>query len=169
MKEHDEQAAVVRWLDFAHPNVLKHSIPNGAELAGKTIGQRVARMNKLKAEGLTPGASDLFIAEPRGGFHGMYLEMKSTTGRLSDNQQWFLSEAEQRHYYTAVAHGAAEAIDTITEYLSWDNQTDTHQITATTSTTAQRRGDSSPKLPRVGVPIIKQEPSAPRFPQGSKR
>ena len=119
MNEHDEQAALVSWLHHAYPFVLFHSIPNGAHLAGG-VGQRVAKVNILKAEGLLPGTADLFIAAPRGQYHGCYVEMKRKTGgALSENQQWFLSEAETAGYYTIVAHGFEQAREMVENYLSW--------------------------------------------------
>jgi len=116
--EHEEQATFVDWLQLAHPDVLFHSIPNGAQFAGD-LKRRVQQINKLKAEGLLPGTSDLLIAEPRGIYHGAYVEMKSERGTLSENQRWFLAEAEKRGYYTIIAHGFETAKEMAETYLSW--------------------------------------------------
>jgi hypothetical protein len=114
LSEHQEQATVVSWIERNYPEILYFAVPNGASLAG-----RGRQMNKLKAEGLLPGAADLVILEPRGGWHGALLEMKTETGQLHCNQAWFIAQAEQRHYFTIVAHGAAEAIAMIGDYLGW--------------------------------------------------
>jgi hypothetical protein len=117
MSEHDHQKAVCDYLDAAYPDALYHANPNGAWLAGNKA-QRFGQMRKLKAEGLTPGTPDLFIAEPRGAWHGFYLEMKDPNGaKPTENQVWFIAHAEQRGYFTAVAYGFDEARELIDVYL----------------------------------------------------
>jgi len=119
MSEHDEQVLFVSWLGNHYPDVMFHSIPNGAHLAGG-VQRRVAKMNSMKAEGLLPGVADLFLACPRGPYHGCYVEMKRYDGgELSENQKWFLAEVEKRGYYTIVAHGFEQARDMVSVYLSW--------------------------------------------------
>lgn len=121
MTEHQEQAALVSYIQTRYPDVLFWSTPNGAELAGRTTGQRVARMNKLKAEGLLPGVSDLILFEPRGGYSALFLEMKrDPTCKPTENQVWFLHQVEQRGGYGCVAHGYDEAVLLVDEYLSWE-------------------------------------------------
>lgn len=117
--EHEEQVAVVEFLQRFYPDVLFWSTPNGAHLAGN-IKQRSASINKLKREGFLPGVSDLILFEPRGGYACMFLEMKRAKGgETSENQEWFLAQVEQRGGYGVVAHGFDEAKKMIEEYLSW--------------------------------------------------
>lgn len=117
MSEHTEQAAVCDWLDHYYPNVLYWANINGAWLAGSRQ-QRIMQVNKLKAEGYLPGVADLTIAEPRGGYHGMFLEMKTITGSLSENQEWFLAQVRERGYYAVTAYGYDEAVQYLTDYLA---------------------------------------------------
>ena len=89
MSEHDQQAALVQWFKLKYPKYADCiiAIPNGSWLNGKG---RFALMNKLKKEGLKPGASDLFIAVPKGDKHGMWLEVKDygkTLCSVSKEQQ----------------------------------------------------------------------------------
>jgi hypothetical protein len=116
MSEHDEQAALCKWLDYQYPLVLYWATPNGAMLAGDE-GQRAKQMNKLKGEGFLPGVSDLFIAECRGGWAGCFVEMKTATGKLSPNQIDFLAQVEKRGYHTIVGYGWDMAREMIAEYL----------------------------------------------------
>lgn len=117
LDEHSEQVAVVDWLHITHPSVLFWATPNGVFLAGGPK-RRAAAMNKLKGEGFLPGVSDLIIFEPRGGYSCLFLEMKRKHGGVvSENQQWFLREIEQRGAIGFVAEGAEEAIDILTDYL----------------------------------------------------
>lgn len=119
MTEHDEQVLVVSYLFSHYPKVLFWSNPNGAHLAG-SIRQRAAQMNKLKAEGLLPGVSDLTIFEPRGGYTAMFLEMKRLDGGngASDNQSHFIREVEKRGAFGVVANGYDEAKILLDDYLS---------------------------------------------------
>ena len=75
------------------------------------------RMNYLKAEGLRPGVCDLFLPVARGGFFGCYLEMKTKTGKLSENQKEFIAAVEKQGYLCCVAYGADEAIEFLERYL----------------------------------------------------
>ncbi len=119
LSEHDEQAAVVDYLQIKYPDVLFWANSNGAHLAGGAR-QRSAQMNKLKAEGFLPGVSDMTIFEPRGGWSAMFLEMKKSDGGsgASDNQLWFLREVEKRGAFGVVCNGSANAIEVIDDYLS---------------------------------------------------
>jgi hypothetical protein len=116
--EHDEQAAVVYYLQVKYPDVLFWANSNGAYLAGGTR-QRCAQMNKLKAEGFLPGVSDMTIFEPRGGYSSMFLEMKRADGGsgASENQLWFIREVEKRGAFGIVCDGADEAIEILENYL----------------------------------------------------
>lgn len=117
--EHDEQAAFVQWcLLNAHrvPELaLIFSIPNGAMLGGGRIG--AIRANYLKAEGLKSGVCDLFLPYPRGGFHGMFIEMKASKGKLSPAQKQFIKDVEKLEYFTTVCYSADEAIEQTEYYI----------------------------------------------------
>ena len=62
------------------------------------------------------GVPDLFLPVPIGAYHGLFIEMKSDKGRLSENQQWFLNKVELLGYKIAVCYSANEAIKTIENY-----------------------------------------------------
>lgn len=117
--EHEEQSAVVEYLQTCYPDTLFWANINGAHLAGN-IGRRSAQINKLKGEGLLPGVSDLIIFEPRGNYSALFIEMKRTNGGsgASDNQLWFIREVEKRGAIGFVCNGADEAIPVIDDYLN---------------------------------------------------
>ena len=77
----------------------------------------------MKKEGLLPGASDLFITEPVGEFHGLFLEMKRTIIKggkkpvLSKVQKNFAKEVSIRGYAFAVAYGYTDALVKVLDYL----------------------------------------------------
>ncbi len=118
--EHVEQMLVCNWLDARYPDIVFFSVPNGAKLGGSE-GQRYGMVNKLKAEGMTPGAPDLVILAARGKFHGCLVEMKRIKGsKLSENQREFLARAEASGFYTIVGYGYVNATELLEEYLSWE-------------------------------------------------
>lgn len=108
--EHQIQSALFKWLATVHPNVVAYAIPNAAR-------RSMAQAAYLKAEGLRAGMPDVVVATARGGFHGLYLELKTDSGKLSDHQREMLSRLADEHYACAVAYGLDDAIFLITKYL----------------------------------------------------
>lgn len=123
--EYQSQAAVIRWWDgfgcrrWSIPWFLLFSIPNGAVLAGNAQ-RRAIQMARLKATGLRPGVPDLFLAvgKPSISAYGLYLEMKSAGGKLSDNQRAVITALRYGGYHCCVCFSADEAIRAITGYLN---------------------------------------------------
>jgi hypothetical protein len=67
--------------------------------------------------GLKSGVPDVFLPAPAGGYHGLYLELKSATGRVRNAQRRWLRGLRAQGYAARVARSLAEADDTITAYL----------------------------------------------------
>jgi hypothetical protein len=89
------QIACVKWFKYQYPNLILFAIPNG--------GQRSAVTGAiLKAEGSKAGVSDIMIIEPRGMYHGMFIEMKYEKGTLTLDQKEFITQAEKRNYKCVV-------------------------------------------------------------------
>lgn len=66
-----------------------HAIPNGGSL-GDSEKSRMIRGAQKKAEGVKKGVADTCFPVPRGGFIGLYIEMKKLKGgRLSPEQREF--------------------------------------------------------------------------------
>lgn len=106
----------MHWWSFASqlfgiPEQLLFAIPNG--------GQRnLIVAKKLKAEGVRAGIPDLFLAVPRGRFHGLFVEMKKTKGgRVPKNQQIMLETLNLCGYRAIVCHGWFEAKEAIENYV----------------------------------------------------
>ena len=112
--EAEEQQAVIEWAQYETHNYpcLKwlHHIPNG----GRRDKQEAI---KLKRQGVKAGVSDLFLPYPNNGYHGLYIEMKSENGRLSQKQAEFLEDMVEYGYKTAVCYNAESAIAEISKYL----------------------------------------------------
>jgi hypothetical protein len=119
--EHDLQKALISWWKFecrvfGIPEFALFAVPNGTMYRGTQI-ERSIQSNYLKAEGMRPGALDLVLAVARGGYHGLFTEMKTRTGRISDEQSAFLTYLDSSGYKAVVCRSTEEAIAAITNYL----------------------------------------------------
>jgi hypothetical protein len=112
--ESQEQITLFEWVALQtrrHPELeLLYHIPNGGH-RHKTTAMR------LKAEGVKAGVPDLCLPVPRGGYHGLYIEMKASKGRLTENQSMWLGVLAENGYRAALCHGWVEASIVIKNYL----------------------------------------------------
>ncbi|MBH8567304.1 VRR-NUC domain-containing protein [Microvirga sp. STS02] len=85
------------WLNRHHREVERwyHSIPNGTNTDEITAARQ-------KSTGLKSGVSDTFLPEPRGAYHGLYVEYKTPTGTLSQNQKDFIKSMRAKGYCCVV-------------------------------------------------------------------
>jgi len=121
LSEHDEQCMVMDWWSKQYKQHYGQlfAIPNSSHLAGNQRA-RWTKMAKMKAEGLRPGASDLFLAIPSGDYHGFFIEMKRTGGvpsNIKDNQHEFINDMREYGYKADVCFGYEAAINEIKDYL----------------------------------------------------
>lgn len=115
LSESSEQALLFKWAAWNHqafPELeLMHHIPNG--------GRRdMITAVRLKAEGVKAGVPDICLPVARGGYHGLYIEMKVGGNKPSDNQESWLKRLTEQGYFTAVCYGWFEAAETIKRYLA---------------------------------------------------
>ena len=109
MSEAQEQAAVIEYCRYR--NILVYHVPNG--------GYRNAReAANLKRQGVSPGVPDLCFPFARCGFHGLYIEMKTKTGRATDKQLNWLNRLRHEGYAAFIARGSGQAIDLIEQYIA---------------------------------------------------
>lgn len=112
MKRYEEsviQETVVYWVKCNYPGLLFTCAPATA----KSVQQGV----RNKRMGLLKGWPDLFFAEPRKGFHGLFVELKTSTGRIAPEQRDLLACLDAEGYKTYVCWSAEEAIEKISGYL----------------------------------------------------
>ena len=117
--ESAHQAQVVEWSRWAfkanpvrypHLNMLHCSL-NGVKLSG-------TQAKIAKGQGMLSGVPDLFLPVPKNGYHGLFIEMKSEKGRVTENQHWFLTNADSVGYKTVICYSAKEAISAIEAYYT---------------------------------------------------
>ena len=115
--EDTEQRIIFQWAAMetaARPELgLLYAIPNGGKRAIKTA---IA----LKAQGVKSGVPDMCLPVARGGYHGLYIELKRQKGGVvSETQKSWRTALAKQGYKAVVCKGADEAIGTIKEYLKW--------------------------------------------------
>jgi|SRR6267142_332505 len=82
-------------------------------------GKRSPRYGALmKALGMRKGVADLFIAVPKRGFGGAWIELKSENGVLSMEQEIFLQDMKAQNFYACVCFSANDAIEMIDWYFN---------------------------------------------------
>ena len=122
LTEHQEQVMLFNWARMQsgkYPELAyMFAVPNGAFLGGKTGQQRAYLAHKLKSEGLKPGVPDIFLPCARGGYHGLFIEMKrSKGGRLSTEQAQWIADLLNQGYAVYKAEGWVKAKEIIESYL----------------------------------------------------
>lgn len=112
-KEHDLQAACVKWFSLQYPQYdrMLFAIPNGGH---RNLGTAA----RLKAEGVKRGVPDLFLSVPRAGYHGMYIEMKYGENKLTKDQEAFFKQAREQWYFCTECYDVDEFIIIINRYLN---------------------------------------------------
>jgi hypothetical protein len=126
--EHLEQVAVIEWCEAhagKYPGITKiYATPNGgsrpfreaADKAGNII-RYSPESQRLKKEGVKAGVPDLFLPLSRGGFHGLYIEMKIWP-RKPEAEQWHrIDELNNDGYLAVLCYYADAAIDVLEWYM----------------------------------------------------
>ena len=67
--------------------------------------------------GVKSGVPDLMLPIPARGYHGMFIEMKTKNGRLSNDQKRWLDILNTFGYLAVVAYGWEDARCQILSYL----------------------------------------------------
>lgn len=114
--EHDEQVTLVQWWGFACKSFgiseqLLFAIPNGGARNPITGAN-------LKREGVRAGVPDLFLAVPKNGLCGLFIELKKPKGgRVSDAQNQMIKVLCEAGYSVVVCPGWTAAKEAIETYL----------------------------------------------------
>ncbi len=106
------QIALLEWLRLAHPTAWPwtHHSPNGGARNAVT-GAR------LKNLGVRRGFPDLTLWLPRGGFHGLAVELKAAKGKPTPEQIQWLDHMARTGWMAVVCTGFDAARETFDNYL----------------------------------------------------
>jgi hypothetical protein len=119
--EHGEQAALIEWAaanQYRIPELaMLFAVPN----AGK---RRRGAAGRMIAEGLKAGVPDLILLVARKGYHGLLIEMKTETGKVSQAQHDWLVALQKQGYYAKVCRSFEAAREMIEIYLASEQGTE---------------------------------------------
>jgi len=110
LSERSIHLTVMNWIRL-HPDLNKYiiHIPNESK--------RTPRYGKLlKDMGMRKGVSDLFIAIPKKGYNGAWIEIKTMTGKPSPSQIVFHKDMQHQGYYCKFTKGLDDTIASIKDY-----------------------------------------------------
>jgi len=106
------QKVFFRWLGLAFPFVraLTFHIPNG----GRRNAEEGAH---LKAQGVTAGVPDIFMAIPTEAYPGLFIEFKAGKNKATAMQAAFIARLREAGYRVDVCYSYEEARTIVIEYL----------------------------------------------------
>lgn len=110
--EDQEQAALISWARMV-PILKKglYAIPNGGK-------RNVREAKRLVDCGVLAGVSDLHLPFPSNGYHGLWIEMKRTTGgSLTHPQRKWLELMTSWGHLAVTCYGWDEARHVLERYL----------------------------------------------------
>jgi hypothetical protein len=119
-KEENLHIAICNYLKLQYPNVIFTSEASGVRM---TIGQAV-KLKRMRSGGKLP---DLWILEPRGGYHGLFLEIKAEGILKKDGgyktkhieqQADTIMDLQDKGYAATFVVGFDDAQGTIDDYMA---------------------------------------------------
>lgn len=112
--EADQQRKLFQWTTFIraeYPEIdLMFHIPNGGS-------RNKLEAANLKRQGVKAGVPDLFLPVSRGGYHGLFIELKHGKNKPTEKQTEWLKNLNEQDYAVAVCYGCDEASKKILKYL----------------------------------------------------
>lgn len=123
--ESDIQRNIFLWAqgiarDYPGLELLNASM-NGAWIPG-TRDQKFGTIRRLRDAGcIRVGYPDLFLPVPKGGYHGLFVELKrNKKANVREKQEWWIDQLNGQGYYATFARGEIEAKNVILRYLNGD-------------------------------------------------
>tara|TARA_R110002124_G_scaffold153961_1_gene320995 strand:+ start:346 stop:735 length:390 start_codon:yes stop_codon:yes gene_type:complete len=119
------QSAVIRYIKLKHPNIRYC-----ASLGGQ-YQKFDSQKTKAKKTGYVKGFPDLQITEARGGYFGLFIELKKDKkSYLKPEQKEWLTDLKCRGYCAICCKGFDETIKAIDDYLSEQATRTLHEAAA---------------------------------------
>ena len=76
--------------------------------------QQAARRKRM---GVKKGVPDLCLPVARGRYHGLYIELKTPTGRATPDQRWWCERLNAEGCFAEICHGWESAAKVLAWYL----------------------------------------------------
>lgn len=109
-----EQGYIFEWARYHEQRFselcLLHHVPNGGRRDKKEAAS-------LKRQGLKAGVPDIVLPVGRGGFLGLYIELKVGKNKPTEKQLEWIGKLQEENYFVKVCYGWREATEVITSYL----------------------------------------------------
>jgi len=115
--EYDEQCEIFA---FAQIMIATNQYPELVLLNGSLNGVRLSiwQAKKAKNNGMKRGYPDIFLPVARGGYHGLFIELKRVRGGVvSPYQKQWLNDLTDQGYFACVCRGADAAKRLLVKYL----------------------------------------------------
>tara|TARA_R110000765_G_scaffold377898_1_gene468840 strand:+ start:495 stop:857 length:363 start_codon:yes stop_codon:yes gene_type:complete len=110
MSEQSLQSAVIKYIQLQYPFVRYC-----ASLGG--IRTSIRQAIKAKATGYVKGFPDLQITEARGGYFGLFIEIKMEKRYATKEQKEWIKDLTDRGYKAVIAKGLTDTITVVDDYL----------------------------------------------------
>lgn len=108
------QETLFNWTQYQYARYpeleLLYHIPNGGKRDARTAAN-------LKRQGVKAGVPDLHLPVARGGYHGLYIELKVGSNKPTQLQKKWLSSLNEQGYLAVVCYGWQEAAEQLINYL----------------------------------------------------
>lgn len=113
-REGGAQEMLFSWINYQlgeYPELaLLYHIPNGGKRDAKTA-------TILKRQGVKAGVPDLHLPVARGGYHGLYIELKVNNNKATEKQKVWIKQLNKQGYLAVVCYGWQEAAKQLLDYL----------------------------------------------------
>lgn len=116
------QKNCLRYMELQWPRVLVFHVPNGGSRGGKVVSKNGKTFSlealEFKRMGVKKGIPDLIIAAMRGGYGGLYTELKTEDGVVNEDQKKVMEHLRDEGYYVAICRSLEEFQAVVDAYLS---------------------------------------------------
>jgi hypothetical protein len=77
------------------------------------------QITKAKMTGIVKkGLPDICLPVAKGKYHGLYIELKTETGRPSNEQKFFIKRLQEEGYLATISYGYISTIELIERYFN---------------------------------------------------
>ena len=110
-----EQIKLFRWVDLVSKNYypelrLLYHVPNGGS-------RNELEAVNLKKQGVRSGVPDLCLPVARGGYHGLYIEMKYGKNKPTEKQLEWIEDLRNEGYAVSICWGFEAVRQELEKYL----------------------------------------------------
>ena len=117
MSEETEQIRLFNWARSWEDEIPELALlfhpPNGGF-------RHITTARRMKALGVKASVLDVCLPVPRGGYHGLWIEMKWGKNKPTKKQWGWIDALREQGYYVLVCWSCVEAKQVILEYLEME-------------------------------------------------